>query len=80
MVIATDSKGAENENKFKAPHTKTNTRRHCLVETGEKTFEFLPPGIPIVMQRLHVPTLEYKWSDPTKGDDAEKGVSNATVI
>ena len=27
---------------------------------------------PIVMQRLHVPSLPYEWSDPTKGDGAEK--------
>ena len=71
---------------------KAHTRRHCLVQTMENTFELLPPdhpvyqmedvwkhsqevhqnAYPIVMQRLHVPSLPYEWSDPTKGDGAEK--------
>ena len=72
---------------FKASHTQANTRRHCLRQTTENTFELLAPEhpvykrndiwecehvhqnkFPIVMQRLHVPSLPYERTNPQSGD------------
>ena len=74
---------------FKSSQKKKERRRHCLVETGEKTFELLEPGHaiykndnlwdcqavhlnrhPIVMQRLHVPTLKYMFQGDHSGAPA----------
>ena len=84
---------------LKSSQKKKERRRHCLVETGEKTFELLEPGHaiykndnlwdcqavhlnrhPIVMQRLHVPTLKYMFQGDDSGAPAAIDVEEKGAI